>query len=565
MPDHPYGWLSLAPPLATVVLAIVTKRATASLIAGLFVGAMILTGGDLVQSTLDTLERHLWTTFIEPFKLRVLGFTLLMGAMIGVINAAGGMQGLVRLITPLAKTRRRGQLVTWFTGLLVFFDDYTNTLILGATMRSTCDRLRISREKLAYLVDSTAAPVAGLALLSTWVAVEITFIQDGLNAADPQLVGDTTAVGIFIGCLPYRFYMIQALLFVPVLALLGRDFGPMLHAERRALQSMTPPLDENAAASPNKASHWTNAATPLLVTLATVLILILTTGRAACLAAEPTVELNLREVFGAADSAVALFYGSLLGVIVAGALAVYRRLLTTSEACDAAFAGARAVFPALAVLTCASALSNMTGNGGQVVTAESGYALAGERLYTGDFLQSLLPMADDGKTVSTAFVLSLPTIVFLLASAVSFSTGTSFGTMGILLPVVAPIAMVSLGPNAALPESLSVTPEPLLLATFGAVLSGAIFGDHCSPISDTTVLSSQSSGCDHVAHVVTQLPYALTVAVVCLLLGSAPLAFGVSVWVLLPIQTVALVVIARFVGRQVEQGSVDGSLEHPVS
>ncbi|MEM8865726.1 MAG: Na+/H+ antiporter NhaC family protein [Planctomycetota bacterium] len=549
MPDHPFGWLSIAPPLATVVLAIVTKRAIASLLAGIFVGALILAQGNVGAAAIATFETHLWPTFVDPFKLRVLGFTLLMGATIGVVNRSGGMHGLVQLIAPLAKTRRRGQLVTWMAGLFVFFDDYTNTLLLGATMRPTCDRLRISREKLAYIVDSTAAPVAGLALLSTWVAIEIQFIQDGLDAAQPEIVGELTAVGIFLGCLPYRFYITQALLFVPLLAIVGRDFGPMRHAEQAAIDSATQPAGGATSAAPNpaeeiRASHWTNAVVPLATTLAVVVVLLIATGRAACEANE--MPQTLRNVFGQADSALALFYGSLAGLIVASLMAVGRRLMPVEAVSDAAYAGVRSVLPALLILWFASTLSGMTR--GDHEPGVASYPNTAEQLYTGDFLQSLLPMADDGKSVSPAVAVSLPTVIFLLASAVAFSTGTSFGTMGILLPVVAPIALLSLGPVAGDGAS-----TPLLMATFGGVLSGAIFGDHCSPISDTTILSSQSSGCDHVAHVVTQLPYALTVALVSIALGTAPLAMGVSVWILLPLQTTALVGIALLLGKPIEE------------
>ncbi|MEN1680614.1 MAG: Na+/H+ antiporter NhaC family protein [Planctomycetota bacterium] len=544
--EHPYGWLSLAPPLATVVLAIVTKRALVSLLLGLFAGALILTDGDPGRAVIETCETHLWPTLTSPDKIRVFAFTLTMGAMIGVVNRGGGMFGLVGLLSPLARDRRSGQLTAWFAGLIVFFDDYTNTQMLGATMRSTCDRLRISREKLAYIVDSTAAPVAGIALISTWVAIEIAYIQDGLNASGPELAGDQTAAGIFLSCIPYRFYIIQALLFVPLVALIGRDFGPMRRAEQEALDCDTDPAESEGPAV--AATHWINAAAPLLLTLAVVVTLIIATGRAACEAADPLMEQSVRNVFGAANSALALFYGALAGLLLAIAIVVGRKILSFEQAADGAFTGVRAVLPALAILWFASAMSGMTrGNGGDQV--DTPYPYASSKLYTGDYLQSLLPVGEDGQA-SPALAAALPTVVFLLASVVAFSTGTSFGTMGILLPVVTPVVLASVGPGAGEAQNL-----PLMLASFGGVLSGAIFGDHCSPISDTTILSSQSSGCDHVAHVFTQLPYALTVAAVCVALGTAPLALGVSVWLLLPAQTAALAALLYFLGRPAEQAA----------
>ncbi|MEM6329375.1 MAG: Na+/H+ antiporter NhaC family protein [Planctomycetota bacterium] len=554
--DHPYGWLSLAPPAATVLLAIVTKRAVLSLLIGLFVGALILTGGNPYAALIETLETHLWATLADPWQLRLFGFLVLIGAMIGVVNRSGGMHGLVRLITPLARTRRSGQMATWLAGLIVFFDDYTNTLLVGATMRSTCDRLRISREKLAYLVDSTAAPVAGLALLSTWVAVEIDFIKDGLQACEPALVEGYTPLDVFLGCIPYRFYIIQALLFVPIVALVGRDFGPMRRAEQEASErggaSDPAGADQDPQQSPIRPSHWANAVVPLAVTLAVVLALLVQTGR---VGATPEMLAGLgfwgraQVVFGQADTPLALFYGAGIGLATAWGMAVGRRLISPANAADAAYGGVRAIVPGMMILLLATTLAGMTQPGeppsGQT---DDPFPNRAERLYTGAFLQSLLPTAEENQAASTAIALSLPTVVFLMAAVVAFSTGTSFGTMGILFPVIAPVAFASLGPAAG--EMFS---EPMLLATFGAVLSGAIFGDHCSPISDTTVLSSQASGCDHVAHVVTQMPYALTVAGVCVLLGTAPLALGVPVLVLLPLQTAALVAIALFCGQRIEE------------
>ena len=232
MDDHPYGWLSLLPPLIAIVLAIITRRAVVSLLVGVFCGALITAGGNPLVAVWETCELHLWPTLIDPGKMRVFAFTLLMGAMVGVISKSGGMQGLVNLLAPLARGRRSGQLTTWLLGLVIFFDDYTNTILLGSTLRGVCDRLKISREKLAYLVDSTAAPVASLALLSTWIAVELDYIGDGLTGT--QSVAGLSPIELFIASIPYRFYAVMALLLVPMIGLAGRDFGPMLKAERAA-------------------------------------------------------------------------------------------------------------------------------------------------------------------------------------------------------------------------------------------------------------------------------------------------------------------------------------------
>jgi Na+/H+ antiporter NhaC len=559
--EHPYGWWSLFPPAAAIVLAVVTRRAALSLLAGVFCGALLTERGDVAAAVYDLCEVHLWPTLADPGKLRVYSFTLLMGALIGVLTASGGMQGFVRLIAPLARTRRGGQLTTWGLGLAVFFDDYANTLLLGGTLRPVCDRLRISREKLAYLVDSTAAPVAGLSLLSTWVAVELDYLQEGI--ASVGTTSGLSALDLFVATIPYRFYVLGALLLIPLIAWSGRDFGPMLAAERRAWSARNEePGESSLPAEVGREAHGLVAVAPILLTLAVVLALMYATGRAALQAgaAADAPAPSLRAIFGAAQSSLALQYGALAGLLLAGGLCLLYRLLRWEELLRAAGQGAVVVLPAIAILWTASALSRLTGNksvlgesslvAGQVET----YAFQRHRLYTGDFLARLLhdpqPAADGtGETERRQAMLRwLPTIVFVLASAVSFCTGTSYGTMGLLTPLAISLTYSLLAAGGG-PVSPS---DPLLLATVGSVLAGAVFGDHCSPISDTTILSAQASGCDVIGHTVTQLPYALSVAAVALLCGTLPAGWGWPVELLLPLQAAALAALVWLVGRRVE-------------
>jgi Na+/H+ antiporter NhaC len=606
MPPHPYGILSLLPPVVAIGLAIVTRRAAVSLVVGIYFGALVTTGGDPFTALYNTLEVQLWPTLTDEGKLRVFSFTLLMGAMIGVVCRSGGMRGLIELIAPLAKSRRSGQLMTWFLGLLIFFDDYANTILLGNTLRPLCNRLRISREKLAYLVDSTAAPVAGLALVSTWVAVEIDYLRDGLEmlpAGTPLKAFD-----LFLASIPYRFYVLMSLLFVPLVALLGRDYGPMLAAERRSLgtpllgegnlagegnleKDAEGQLEDSMNADSGQPARWFNGVLPILVTLAVVMVLLIVTGKRALVAAGAPSDPALRDILGAAASSFSLFYGSLAGLTVAALLARSQGILTLGQIISAAGLGARVVLPAIAILWCASSLSRMTGN--KSVAGEptqSAYQFQDHRLYTGDYLAELIvpngspnlqqapvgekepdPSATQASISNSDFanptgstnsaripVELLPTVVFLLAAVVSFCTGTSYGTMGILLPMVISLTYTMLTSSfqgassvQGVTGDLVVGPDnPILLACVGGVLAGAIFGDHCSPISDTTILSSQACACDHMAHVVTQMPYALTVAVVAVLFGTLPLGWGVSVWYLLPMQAVVLIVFLRIVGRK---------------
>ncbi|MGI9428045.1 MAG: Na+/H+ antiporter NhaC family protein, partial [Bythopirellula sp.] len=354
----------MAPPIVAIVLAIATRRAVLSLLAGIFVGALLTTGGDFLQAILDTCEVHLWPTFIDPGKLRVFSFTLLMGAMIGVICRSGGMQGLIGLISPLAKTRRGGQLTTWLLGLVVFFDDYANTMLLGNTLRPVCDRLKISREKLAYLVDSTAAPVAGLALVSTWVAVEIDYVREGLEILGPET--SLQAVDLFVASIPYRFYVLMALVLIPLIAITGRDFGPMVKAERLRLRGDIddggddPLMAESGDTAPP--ARWYNAVLPIAVTLAVVMILLYVTGRKGFLAATGTEPQEMRDVLKFAQSSLSLQYGALAGLGVAVVLARVQNLMSNPAIADAIAQGVRVVFPAILILWAAGAMSRMTGN-----------------------------------------------------------------------------------------------------------------------------------------------------------------------------------------------------------
>ena len=563
MPPHPYGWLSLVPPVVAIALAIITRRAAVSLVVGIFFGAVITAQGNFFTAVYDTLAVHLWPTLVDEGKLRVFAFTLLMGAMVGVICRSGGMQGLIRLISPMAKTRRGGQMTTWLLGLLIFFDDYANTILLGSTLRPVCDRLRISREKLAYLVDSTAAPVAGLALVSTWVAVEIDYIRDGLEML--PAAAELKPFDLFIASIPYRFYVLMSLLFIPLIALLGRDYGAMLAAERRCLLKPKldgPNADENNKEDSEDASElparWVNAVLPIVATLAVVMVLLVVTGRNALVAAGESPDAPLRDILGEAASSLSLLYGALTGLGLAALLARVQKLLTMNQILAGAGQGARVMLPAIAILWCASSLSRMTSN--KSVAGEptsTPYEFKDHRLYTGGYLANIIAPASDqseeiaGDLSGPSFLIPIelmPTVVFLLAAIVSFCTGTSYGTMWILLPMVISLTytMLASSGDAVAPDN------PVMLATAGGVLAGAIFGDHCSPISDTTILSSQACACDHMAHVVTQLPYALTVAVVAVLFGTLPLGWGVSVWILLPIQAVVLFVFLMMVGKRVE-------------
>lgn len=571
MQDHPYGWISLLPPLVAIALAMVTKRAAISLLLGIYCGALITNGGNPIGALVDFFEVHLWPTFADEGKLRLFSFTLLMGAMIGVISRSGGMLGLIKMVTPIAKTRRGGQLTAWMLGMVVFFDDYANTVLLGGTLRPLCDRLKISREKLAYIVDSTAAPMASLALLSTWIAVEIDYIAEGLEGVDGANV--SRAMELFIASVPYRFYAILALAMVPLLALARRDFGPMRRAEQDAMRGVTAGDEHSGSVAdpltePSSPTSWLVAIVPIAITLAVVMLLLYTTGSAAA-SSGATDPPRLRDILGAADSGLALQYGALAGLAAVTLICLTKKLLTIHQIQQASWGGLKIVLPAIVILWTASALSRLTGSKSVDGQASVEFEFKNHRLYTGQFVaEKILSAAKEEQTEppivtgqakplpseSVPLVVRLlPTIVFLLAAALSFSTGTSFGTMGLLMPMAITLTapLVSLLPSTGGVAPVDVLAHPLMLATVASVLSGAVFGDHCSPISDTTILSSQACGCDHMSHVFTQMPYAMTAGVIAIVAGTLPIGWGIDWGWLIAAQSVLLIGAVWLLGKPV--------------
>ncbi|MCA9171187.1 MAG: hypothetical protein KDB23_26120, partial [Planctomycetales bacterium] len=463
-----------------------------------------------------------------------------------------GMSGLVQIVARWANNRRRGQVATWLLGMLVFFDDYANTLLLGSTLQPLCRKLRISREKLAYLVDSTAAPVAGLALISTWVAGEIDFVQSGLDAV--QITGEPlSAFQLFVQSLAYRFYPLWTLVFVLLVSLTLRDFGPMFAAEQ-CVQS-DPPRATNSPTALTldevQPSAWWNAVVPVLITVGTVLALLYQTGRDAAISpAQPNP--TWLDIFGNANSYYSLLWGAFAGFVAALLLTIRERRLSWLQIEEAINGGARQMLPAIAVLWFASALSSLTG--GEPLDRRpppnpaAPYAARDYRLYTGDYLTTFFASTDADANASAPSRLAawLPTWIFLLSAGVSFATGTSWGTMAIVMPIAIQL-VIGARPGLAAAQWQH---DPTLIATIGSVLAGSIFGDHCSPISDTTILSSQACGCDHMSHVWTQLPYAMCVGSISIVCGTIPIGFGWPIWAVLPLGTLCLLLPLIFFGRK---------------
>ena len=542
-PPFAPAWFSILPPLIAIVLALVFKEVITALLAGIWLGALVVAGYNPVQATWRLVDQYVVPALgdTDGGHTQIVIFSMLLGGMVGMISRNGGTMGVVRAVAPLARNRRRGKIATALAGLAIFFDDYANTLVVGNTMRPITDRLKVSREKLAYLVDSTAAPVAALVPVSTWVGYEVSLIGGGLSAAAGEATGADAAFlaglspyTVFIESIPYLFYPLLALSFVFLTSFMNRDFGPMARAEARAAAGKGLHREGAMLATDTSASfvdakegtpqRWWNAGIPVLTVVLVVLGGLYTSGSAVT---GPGAD--LKDIFGSADPFNTLLWGSLAGCLVAAVLSIGQRLLTIHECIDAWVGGVKAMMIAMVILTLAWSLG--------AVTKDIGTAA-----YLSELLSDNLPLT------------LLPAAVFVTAGAMAFATGTSWTTMAILIPLVIPLTVSLAGGSGFADGSL----YGILLGSTSAVLAGAIWGDHCSPISDTTVLSSTAAGCDHVDHVRTQLPYAMLVGAVGLVLGSVGTAFGLPTWIALLAGVAVLAACLRVFGTPVaEIGSAE--------
>lgn len=517
-----FGIWSILPPLVAIFLAFTTRQVIISLFIGVMTGSMMLVSGNPLEK--------IFHGFIESFNAIVgsvadgwhagiLVFTLCIGGMIGVVAKTGGTQAIAMALAKKAKTARSTQMATFIMGVAIFFDDYANTLIVGPTMRPLMDKMKISREKLSYIVDSTAAPVAGMAIISTWIGYEIGLLKDAFT----DIGMDVNAYDVFLKTIPFRFYGLFALALVVIIALTGKDYGPMYDAEKRArttgkvLADDAKPMAatdiETFAVPENTKLQISNALAPILTLIFVSFIGLWYSGGGLD---EEFTFTGIQTAFGNADASVALIWGAALGSIVAVVLAVSRKILTLNEAMDSWVEGFKSLVITAIILTLAWSLGSITGSVG-----------------TSDYLVGVV-------TDSLPAGL-LPSFVFIIAMLIAFATGTSWGTMAILMPLAVPLA------HSYSPDSIQ-----FIYTALGAVLTGAVFGDHCSPISDTTIMSSMASASDHIDHVKTQAPYALTAAVVALLFGYIPAGFGLSPIILLPVGVVVLYLFVRFYGKSTD-------------
>ncbi|MBS1262536.1 MAG: Malate-2H(+)/Na(+)-lactate antiporter [Calditrichaeota bacterium] len=509
------SWVSLLPPLLAIGLAIVLREVIGSLLLGVLVGSFLIHPADPFAALVAVPGDFFLNALADGSHAAIVLFSLMLGAMVGVLAKSGGMAGIVRALKAMSSSRRGGMLMTWLIGLIIFFDDYANTLLVGNTMRPYTDRLRISRAKLAYLVDSTSAPITSIAVISTWVGFEIGLIQEAARGLD----GLSDAYLVFLQSIPYTAYSIFALVFVGAIAWWQRDFGPMTAVERSA-RSGRDPSRQDSDASMEPAEAGRHAILLALVPVGLVIVSVFA-GLYLSGASEAREGAALFEILGAADSSLVLLVASFFGMVSAALLAATVGRINVADVSNSLIDGIKAMMPAMVILLLAWSLGD--------ACSRLGTARFVIEAVSGGLAPSMIPM-----------------VVFLVAGVIAFSTGTSWGVMAILTPIAVPLAWEI--PRAA--GMFGATADAILFATVGAVLAGATFGDHCSPISDTTILSSMASGCNHIDHVRTQIPYALLVAAASILFGYLPSGFGVTPWLGLAAGGALLVMLPRWIGSR---------------
>ena len=537
-----FGILTLLPPLVAIALAFITKETVLSLFVGVFVGEFMLCVNDVnIISTAVNAFLNLGSQVIscmaDPWNAGIILQCLLIGGVIQLITKMGGAKALAEAFAKRANTPRKAQLFTWILGLCVFFDDYANSLIVGPIMRPVMDKLKVSREKLAFVVDATAAPVAGIAIISTWIGLEISLIAAGFQSVG---VANATGFGIFLQTIPYRFYNIFILIFIVISAITLYEFGPMKKAEQKARKRKdgeevkvleAPGFDEVKPVEGIKLSVW-NAIIPIGTLIVGALIAFYWSGYTTILAGEDQALITLMktaplsfngifEALSASDASVALFQAALLASIVAIVMAVGEKILTIEDAISEWIGGMKTIVITGVILLLAWSLGGVIGEVG-----------------TADYLVGVLSSSIPAWIV--------PSLIFILGALISFATGTAYGTMSILMPLAIPLGW-----------AVSTGDMGFTIVCTSGVLTGAIFGDHCSPISDTTILSSMGTSCNHIDHVQTQIYYAIFVAIVTIFIGYIPAGLGVPWYISLVAGVIVMIVGLRILGEKVDFNEVE--------
>lgn len=529
------GIFTLLPPFIAILLAFLTKDVILSLFIGAFTGTYIYaiaTGTNVLMALLDaflSLAQTMLDSLADPWNAGIILQVMVIGGLIAIVTKTGGANAIATSLSKYAKGPVSTQLVTWFLGLLVFFDDYANALIVGPIMRPVSDKVGLSRERLAFIVDATAAPITGMALISTWIGYELSLISEAL-----EMVGlEVSTYTFFLESLPYRFYNIFMLAFVVITSIMMREFGSMKEAQIRARDkgllvekdSTVNTHDEEIEAS-EKGTIW-NAIIPIGLLVIFGFIGFYFNGRSALLETgtpevvqvltnQPLSFIAIRETFGASDASIVLFQASLAASIIAILMGVAQKHFNLTDGIQTWFDGMNSLLSTAGVLILAWSLSSIM-----------------SQLGTAEYLVSMLD--------SVVSPLMLPSLIFVFGSIIAFATGTSFGTMGILMPLAIPLAY-----------GLDPTNQQLILATSSAVLAGSILGDHASPISDTTIMSSMGAGSNLIDHVRTQMPYAIFVGIITIVVGYIPAAMGISPWIIIPVGIIVMIFLVYAIGTKID-------------
>ena len=491
---------ALIPPVVAIVLALITKEVYSSLFIGILVGGLFYSGFSFEGTIVHIFEDGIIGVLSDSYNVGILVFLIILGAIVCLMNKAGGSAAFGRWASEHIKTRTGAQLATVALGVLIFIDDYFNCLTVGSVMRPVTDKHNISRAKLAYLIDATAAPICIIAPISSWAAAVTGFVEgeDGLS--------------LFISAIPYNFYALLTIMMMITIAVLNIDFGSMKIHEDNAKKGdlfTTPdrPYGEATELEDTGKGTVKDLLIPIIALIICCVIGMIYTGGFFEGA-------DFVTAFSNSDASVGLAIGSAFALVITILLYVSRRVLGFKECMDCIPEGFKAMVPAIMILTFAWTLKSMT-----------------DSLGAAEFVAALI------KSRAAGNVNLLPAIIFVVGCLLAFATGTSWGTFGILIPIVV--------------DAFQATNPTLMTIAISACMAGAVCGDHCSPISDTTIMASAGAQCNHVNHVSTQLPYAVSVAVISFITYIVA-GFVQSAWISLPIGVVLTLGYLLFMKKRTE-------------
>lgn len=499
-----YGIWGIIPPLLTILLAFITKDVVASLFLGILSGALIISGGNPAVAIMK-LTDLLAGSLADGWNIRIFLFCALLGGLVGMLTKTGASGAFGRWASNRLKTKKSSQFMTLIFGAIIFIDDYFNSLSVGTVMRPICDKTNVSRAKLAYILDSTAAPICILAPISSWVVTVISIVR---NAQGFDKL-DMTELSFFIHAIPFNLYALTTLLMVFCVILFQRDFGPMKSSEEAAQngqlynEAKYGPVTGNVPESETTRAKPADMLFPIILLIVSAIIYFPVTtwfsavdGESITSVIQAAGSMTLGEAFNNTDSSVALCYAIVTTIFLTYIYYLGRRLMSLQESAEALRDGIKSMVPALIILTMAWSI-------GTIIKSPREDGGLGLGLYLSEVVKN------GGFPIGL-----LPFVLFILSAVISFATGTSWGTFGIMIPIAMPI-VTGLAEGSGLSQATLINAS---MISVSAVLSGAVFGDHASPISDTTILSSTGASCPHLEHVATQMPYAIFVAV-CALCG----------------------------------------------